>query len=1222
MSDRKRPSRFYPKPTGDKGFDRNARTLQFACCLLAFAVGTVAVLNTIEREPRETPLLIFAVVGLLAGAVMTRAGWSAWAARTAFLALLMTATLLVFEARDGFRSHAMLVFPGLLLISVMLLDRASYATTAVIVLGAVAALGVAEKQGLTQAIPNVRTATSYGSIFYVDLTLLVFAVIGTRIARDAQSNVTDLRAIISQLSAANLALTGSAEALRQSEVKYRRLHESITDGVVAVDMAGNILETNPTFQSMLGYTGEELRGLTYQDLTPERWHALEAQIVADQVLSRGYSESYEKEYLRRDGTVFPIELRRYLLRNESDQPIGMWAIARDITGRKHDKQAISTGEQVLRIAQDAAKLGIYHYDVAAGTIVWDARVRQFWGVGPDEPVTIDTFFSGLHPEDRAKTQALLNCALDPAGNGEYYAEYRVISRVDGSERWIGASGQVFFENGRAVQMIGTGQDISERKRAEAAVRESEQRFRSMADNAPVLIWESGPGKGCTFFNKPWLDFTGRTMAQEIGDGWVEGVHPDDLNHCLAIYASSFDAHRSFRMEYRLRRFDGEYRWLLDNGTPRYREGEFTGYIGSCIDVTERKLMEERLRASEALLMDTQRLARIGRWERDLETGEIRWSDEAVQIFGLPGKPPSTIGEFMKYVHPRDREKIAEGDARILATNAPLDVECRIVRPDGETRFVRTIVEAVRDDRGAVVRLTGAVQDTTEQVHARELLRESEERLKSAERIAHVGNWSWDVKTNQVSWSDEVFRIYGQPDGFEPSFEGFVDRIVPQDSDRVRQWLRDCLVTRKGNSIEYQITRPNGDRRTVSCTSEVLLDEEGPVRIFGTCQDVTDIRRAQAESFARQKLETVGTLAGGIAHDFNNLLGGVLCQAELALAEFDAGSSPEEGLTAIRDVAIHGSEIVRQLMIYAGMESEMVGPVDLSRTVAEMVELLKVSVSKHALLVTDLGQGLPTIQADASQIRRVVMNLVTNASQAIGDRNGVIQVSTRLAAASAATPSKTGSEGDYLHLEVSDTGCGMPQDMQAKVFDPFFTTRSAGHGLGLAVVQGIVRNLGGTIQLASELGKGTTFRILLPCTPAAARQTVHIDSTLESREPVAVTVLIVEDEDAIRQAVAKALRKTGAEVLEAINGSTAIDLLHEHSGKIDVILLDLTIPGPSSQQVLAEAVQARPNSNVILTSAYSEEVAMATMRAPNIRGFIRKPFPLADLIKVLKTSLPS
>ena len=256
MSDRKSSSWFYPKPTGDPGRDRNARTLQFACFLLAFAISLVAVLNT---DMREGPLLVFAVAGLVAAAVINRAGMPAFAARIAFLAVLLTAVLLVVEARDGFRSNAMLVFPGLLLIGVMLLDRASYVTTAGIVLVAVAALGVAEKHGFTRAIPGVRTPTNYNSIFFVDLYLLVVALIGSRIARDTQRNAADLHTSVDRLSAKNRELAESAEALRVSEAKYRRLHESITDAVLTFDMAGHILEFNPAVEAMLGYTAEELR---------------------------------------------------------------------------------------------------------------------------------------------------------------------------------------------------------------------------------------------------------------------------------------------------------------------------------------------------------------------------------------------------------------------------------------------------------------------------------------------------------------------------------------------------------------------------------------------------------------------------------------------------------------------------------------------------------------------------------------------------------------------------------------------------------------------------------------------------------------------------------------------------------------------------------------------------------------------------------------------------
>ena len=967
----KSSSWFYPKPTGDPGRDRNARTLQFSCFLLALAVCAVMIVSAIDREWQEMPLLVFGVTGFVAAAVLNRAGRSDWGGRTAFLIVLMGAILLVFHARDGFRSHSMLFFPGLLLISVMMLDRGSYVTTAGIVVVTVAALGIAVKHGLTRATPPLRT--TYDSIFYVDLNLLVVAIIGGRIVRDTGSNLSALHAMNDQLSAANIALTESAHALRQSEAKYRRLHESITDAVVTVDLNGHILETNGTFQSMLGYAGEELRGSTYQELTPERWHDFEAQIVAEQVLARGHSQLYEKEYRRRDGTVFPVELRRYLLHDESDRPIGMWAIVHDISGRKRDKDAIAEGEQRLRIAKDAAKLGIYQYDVAAGTILWDARVRQFWGVGPDEPITIETFLSGLHPDDRAKTQALLDHALDPAGSGEYYAEYRVISRADGIERWIGASGHVFFEDGRAVRMIGAGQDISERKRAEAALRESEERFRRVFEDGPLGLALIGKDYRFEKVNSALCRMLGYSEVELLRLSFVDITHPDDVQTDVHL------AEQLFKRE-----------------IPFYR------------------------------------------------------------------------------IH---------------------------------KRYVK--------------------------------------------------------KSGEIIWINLTASI---------------------------------------------ILGPNGE----------------PLHGLGMVEDITEIKHTQEETLFHQKLESVGTLAGGIAHDFNNLLGAIQAQTELAMASMDAGASCREELKVISNVAIRGSEIVRQLMIYAGKENAVVGSVDVSKTVDEMLSLLNVSVTKRALIQTDLQHDLPTIQASTAHIAQVVMNLITNASDAIRERDGQIRLITRRFTLKGQPTAIALPDGDYVQLEVTDNGCGMSPQTQAKVFDPFFTTKSAGRGLGLAVVQGIVRSLGGAIQLTSEPNRGTTFRIFLPCAKTKASASQREMSGLSGGAGLRqhATILFVEDEGSLRQPVAKVLSKNGFEVLEAADGTSAIDLLRTNAAGIDVLLLDMTIPGASSLEVLQAAVDVRPDIRVILTSAYSQEMIEGSMRAPQIRGFIRKPFQLEELLKMLRSSSPS
>jgi PAS domain S-box-containing protein len=527
-------SRFYPKTTGDPGHDRNARTVQFACFLLAATVSAIALLNVITREPGATRVLAFAVAGLFAAIIMNRAGRWQWAARTAILALLLTATLLVLDAHDGFRSHAMLVFPGMLLISVMLLDRASYLITAGIVLVAVVALGIAERKGLTRAIPRVRSSTTYESIFIVDVNLLVFALIGSRIARDGQLNVFDLRDSIESLCEANLELTETAKALSESE----------------------------------------------------------------------------------------------------QQVVSIYNTVRDV---------------------------IFHL------------------------------------------------AVEPEG-----------------------------------------------------------RFRFLSVNAA------------------FLRVTGLSREMVVGKTVNEVIPEPSLTMVLGKYRDAVAQHTT----------------VLWEETSDYPTGQLTGEVS------------------------------------------------VTPVFDKAGK----------------------------------------------------------------------------------------------------------------------------------------------------------------------------------CT-----------HLVGSVHDITEMRRAQKEALARQKLETVGTLAKGIAHDFNNILGGVLAQTDLALTELDSGSVPKGELMAIRGAAMRGAEIVRELLIYAGTENPALTPLDISQVVDEMLGLLKVSVSKHATIETDLAKDLPAVRANPGQISQLVMNLVTNASEAIGDRKGVIRVITGRVTAG----SGTATDPDYLQLEVSDTGSGMTPETKAKVFEPFFSTKSAG-----------------------------------------------------------------------------------------------------------------------------------------------------------------------------------
>jgi PAS domain S-box-containing protein len=569
---------------------------------------------------------------------------------------------------------------------------------------------------------------------------------------------------------------------------------------------------------------------------------------------------------------------------------------------------------------------------------------------------------------RDGTLAVLIAKYSYFGLDDTWASYE---RIESQRRWVWLTWAVcglLLASGVTLWLAGS---LRQRKRVEAALRESERRFRSLANSAPVMIVASDPDGRASFFNKTWLDFTGRTSEQELGSGWMENVHPEDRRRTQEGYASSLETRGNCDLEYRLRRADGEYRYVMCSGVPHFEpNGDFAGYIAIGIDLT-------------------------------------------------------------------------------------------------------------------------------------------------------------------------------------------------------------------------------------------------------------DIRKSQEEARERQNLESLGVLAGGIAHDFNNLLGGTLAYAELAQAKVDEGESPGEELEQIGKMAIRGSEIVRQLMIFAGHERGESELVDVSSLVSDMLELLKVSISKHAFLKTSLGQGLPPVRINSAQLRQVVMNLVTNASEALGDQDGAIHVLLERVGAGSVSDilaAKNLPEGEYLRLEVSDTGCGMNAETQSKVFDPFFTTKFAGRGMGLAVVQRIVRRNGGAIDIVSSVGHGTSVQILLPCAAEARRNsegpTALRAAPVEAKEAGLAVILIVEDEASLMSAVSKVLQRRGFSVIQASDGSAALESIRGHEERIDAILLDVTLPGASSREVFEEVRRLRPGVPAILMSAYSRERATASFAGYSVEYFIRKPFSVDSLMTLL------
>ncbi len=398
-------------------------------------------------------------------------------------------------------------------------------------------------------------------------------------------------------------------------------------------------------------------------------------------------------------------------------------------------------------------------------------------------------------------------------------------------------------------------------------------------------------------------------------------------------------------------------------------------------------------------------------------------------------------------------------------------------------------------------------------------------------------------------------------------------------------------------------------------------------------DVTDRKKAEEQKRLfesqiqhAQKLESLGVLAGGIAHDFNNLLVAILGYADLALRDSTPESPVRGSLAEIRQAAIRAADLTNQMLAYSGKGRFVVEPLELNRLVDEMGHLLKVSISKKVVLRFDLSDNMPIIEADASQIRQIVMNLITNASEAIGDNSGVVTITTGMMEASRDYLAQVYldenlPEGYYAFIEVADTGCGMDKETSAQLFDPFFTTKFTGRGLGMSAVLGIVRGHHGGIKVYSEVNKGATIKVLLPCSNEAPAP-VEASSEADSADAVSNsgTILVADDEDSVRTVAKMMLERAGFSVLTAADGAEAMDMFNQHTDDIAAVLLDMTMPKLSGEQVFRKMRHISPNVQVVLSSGYNEQDATNRFAGKGLAGFIQKPYDSQQLIAKFRSVL--
>lgn len=1079
------------------------------------------------------------------------------------------------------------------------------------------------------------------------------------------------------VAARTSALAEANQQLQQQTTELRVLFDYLPAMIVFKDTQNGILRVNKLLAQNLGKPVAEIEGKPSCEVFPQhadKYFKDDLEVIQSGTPKLGIVEAMQD----RNGNELTIQTDKVPVFDPDRNVTGIIVMAQDISERQRSETALLESKRFLRSTLDALTSHIAILD-EQGTIIevnaaWHrfANANRFvgnHGVG-DNYLAACTSAVGSFSEESLKAAAGIRTVM--SGQCEDFSlEYPCHSPQE--QRWFTLRVTRFGGDG-PVRVVVAHENITQRKQAENAMRESNEKFHQLANNITDVFWVRSPDLSELHYLSPAFErIWGRSVASLQADPhqWISFILPEDRERVEGAFAELKGNTRSLEIEYRITRPDGEIRWVHVRGFQvRNAADELIRHAGIVTDITDRKKAEARLARTEELYRQAITAAEAVPYASDYRTKTYRFMGAGIeQLIGYA--PHEVSGQLWNQII---EESVMGGEAAELtkaeAARRMMFGELRTWRCDmrvrtraGKLRWLSDTAVQQFDDAGRPDGSMGILQDITERKQA-EIISQAfaklGQRLSSAtsarEAFVIVGEVSrelfgWDAfwiylyseKSDLIYSGMDVDTINGKPVSVERNTSrrpsDLYRRILGQGGELI---LRDSVATPLPGTISFgDVARPSASLIFVPIRSQgrpvgILSVQSYTLQAYTrpdlrTLQTMADqcggaferiwadeaLRLSEVQLFQAQKLETVGKLAGGIAHEFNSLLTAIIGQSELLLGDLPEGSPLTENATEIIKAADRAATLTRQLLAYGRKQFLQPEALNLNRVIANLEGVFRHLLGHNVEVQLVAAPELRLVKADAGQIEQVIMNLVVNARDAMpnGGKLTLETANVHLDAESVGRYPEL-KPGDYVLLAVSDTGTGMTAEVQARAFEPFFTTKGVGQGsgLGLSTCYGIIKQSGGHISVYSELSRGTTFKIYLPFAEAAVPPPPQrLDSPELPRGTE--TILLVEDDPALREMAATLLTRLGYTVWTAADGVEALGVQQERgTGHIDLLFTDVVMPHMSGRE-LADRVRALyPKTRILFTSAYTENaIVQQGVLDPGV-ALLQKPFTPSALAR--------